>query len=48
MQLVYLEKIVKFEERSCDLAEENLKKDITNCVKLLKWLTPPCEDDSQA
>uniref|UniRef100_A0A8C5NY97 Inositol 1,4,5-triphosphate receptor associated 2 n=1 Tax=Jaculus jaculus TaxID=51337 RepID=A0A8C5NY97_JACJA len=37
-----LEKRVKLEERSRDLAEENLKKEITNL------LTRLCEDDSQA
>jgi hypothetical protein len=31
-----LEKRVKLEERSRDLAEENLKKEITNCLKLLE------------
>ncbi|XP_010613431.2 lymphoid-restricted membrane protein [Fukomys damarensis] len=43
-----LEKRVKLEERSRDLAEENLKKEITNCLKLLESLTPLCEEDSQA
>nr|XP_054094237.1 inositol 1,4,5-triphosphate receptor associated 2 isoform X2 [Callithrix jacchus]XP_054094238.1 inositol 1,4,5-triphosphate receptor associated 2 isoform X2 [Callithrix jacchus]XP_054094239.1 inositol 1,4,5-triphosphate receptor associated 2 isoform X2 [Callithrix jacchus]XP_054094240.1 inositol 1,4,5-triphosphate receptor associated 2 isoform X2 [Callithrix jacchus]XP_054094241.1 inositol 1,4,5-triphosphate receptor associated 2 isoform X2 [Callithrix jacchus]XP_054094242.1 inositol 1,4,5- len=43
-----LEKRVKLEERSRDLAEENLKKEITNCLKLLESLTPLCEDDNQA
>ncbi|XP_059968026.1 inositol 1,4,5-triphosphate receptor associated 2 isoform X1 [Mesoplodon densirostris] len=43
-----LEKRVKLEERSRDLAEENLKKEITNCLKLLESLTPLCEDDGQA
>ncbi|XP_077026432.1 inositol 1,4,5-triphosphate receptor associated 2 isoform X1 [Tamandua tetradactyla] len=43
-----LEKRVKLEERSRDLAEENLKKEITNCLKLLECLTPLCEDDNQA
>ncbi|XDB50653.1 hypothetical protein ABFV05_004269 [Capra hircus] len=43
-----LEKRVKLEERSRDLAEENLKKEITNCLKLLESLTSLCEDDSQA
>ncbi|XP_012496423.1 PREDICTED: lymphoid-restricted membrane protein-like [Propithecus coquereli] len=31
-----LEKRVKLEERSRDLAEDNLKKEITNCLKLLE------------
>lgn len=43
-----LEKRVKLEERSRDLAEENLKKEITNCLKLLESLAPLCEDDNQA
>lgn len=43
-----LEKRVRLEERSRDLAEENLKKEITNCLKLLESLTPLCEDDNQA
>ncbi|XP_044535000.1 inositol 1,4,5-triphosphate receptor associated 2 [Gracilinanus agilis] len=43
-----LEKRVKLEERSRDLAEENLKKEITNCLKLLKSLIPLCDDDNQA
>ncbi|XP_072506656.1 inositol 1,4,5-triphosphate receptor associated 2 [Notamacropus eugenii] len=43
-----LEKRVKLEERSRDLAEENLKKEITNCLKLLKSLVTLCEDDNQA
>nr|XP_020735812.1 lymphoid-restricted membrane protein [Odocoileus virginianus texanus] len=43
-----LEKRVKLEERSRDLAEENLKKEITNCLKLLESLASLCEDDSQA
>uniref|UniRef100_A0A8C0KFF3 Inositol 1,4,5-triphosphate receptor associated 2 n=1 Tax=Canis lupus dingo TaxID=286419 RepID=A0A8C0KFF3_CANLU len=43
-----LEKRVRLEERSRDLAEENLKKEITNCLKLLESLTPLCEDDNHA
>ncbi|CAK6443602.1 unnamed protein product [Pipistrellus nathusii] len=43
-----LEKRLKLEERTRDLAEENLKREITNCVKLLELLTPLCEEDSQA
>ncbi|KAF5912563.1 hypothetical protein HPG69_004235 [Diceros bicornis minor] len=46
--LFTLEKRVRLEERSRDLAEENLKKEITNCLKLLESLTPLCEDDNQA
>ncbi|VTJ79361.1 Hypothetical predicted protein [Marmota monax] len=43
-----LEKRVKLEERSRDLAEDNLKKEITNCLKLLESLTSLCEEDNQA
>ncbi|XP_066120977.1 inositol 1,4,5-triphosphate receptor associated 2 isoform X3 [Saccopteryx bilineata] len=43
-----LEKRMKLEERTRDLAEENLKKEISNCLKLLESLTPLCEDDNQA
>ncbi|XP_066210433.1 inositol 1,4,5-triphosphate receptor associated 2 isoform X1 [Saccopteryx leptura] len=43
-----LEKRMKLEERTRDLAEENLKKEIGNCLKLLESLTPLCEDDNQA
>ncbi|XP_043824637.1 inositol 1,4,5-triphosphate receptor associated 2 [Dromiciops gliroides] len=43
-----LEKRVKLEERSRNLAEENLKKEIANCLKLLKSLITLCEDDNQA
>lgn len=43
-----LEKRVKLEERARDLAEENLKKEITNCLKLLESLAPLCDDDNQA
>lgn len=39
---------MRLEERSRDLAEENLKKEITNCLKLLESLTPLCEEDNQA
>ncbi|PNJ07296.1 LRMP isoform 18, partial [Pongo abelii] len=37
-----LEKRVKLEERSRDLAEENLKKEITNCLKLLEAEKESC------
>ncbi|XP_060050516.1 inositol 1,4,5-triphosphate receptor associated 2 isoform X3 [Erinaceus europaeus] len=43
-----LEKRVRLEERSRDLAEENLKKEITNCLKLVESLMPLCEEDNQA
>ncbi|KAM8821193.1 inositol 1,4,5-triphosphate receptor associated 2 [Eudromia elegans] len=46
--LFTLDKRVRLEERSRDLAEENLKKEITNASKLLEALVPLCEDDNQA
>ncbi|XP_015484828.2 lymphoid-restricted membrane protein isoform X1 [Parus major] len=46
--LFTLDKRVKLEERSRDLAEENLKKEITNAVKMLEALIPLCEEDNQA
>ncbi|KAM5173176.1 inositol 1,4,5-triphosphate receptor associated 2 isoform 2-T2 [Mantella aurantiaca] len=42
-----LDKRLRLEERSRDLAEENLKKELTSCTKLLEALTPLCEDDNQ-
>ncbi|XP_075754655.1 inositol 1,4,5-triphosphate receptor associated 2 isoform X2 [Pelodiscus sinensis] len=46
--LFTLDKRVRLEERSRDLAEENLKKEIVNGMKLLESLAPLCEDDNQA
>ncbi|XP_009331282.1 PREDICTED: lymphoid-restricted membrane protein [Pygoscelis adeliae] len=46
--LFTLDKRVKLEERSRDLAEENLKKEITNALKMLEALAPLCEEDNQA
>ncbi|NXE91689.1 LRMP protein, partial [Menura novaehollandiae] len=46
--LFTLDKRVRLEERSRDLAEENLKKEITNAVKMLEALVPLCEEDNQA
>ncbi|XP_042525240.1 inositol 1,4,5-triphosphate receptor associated 2 isoform X4 [Dipodomys spectabilis] len=43
-----LEKRKKLEERSRDLAEENLREEITHCLKLVESLMPLCEDDQQA
>nr|XP_051706293.1 inositol 1,4,5-triphosphate receptor associated 2 isoform X2 [Oryctolagus cuniculus] len=43
-----LEKRVKLEQRSRDLAEENLNKEVANCLKLLESLTLLCEEDNQA
>ncbi|KFV75430.1 Lymphoid-restricted membrane protein, partial [Struthio camelus australis] len=46
--LFTLDKRVRLEERSRDLAEENLKQEITNGLKLLEALVPLCEEDNQA
>ncbi|XP_009075291.1 PREDICTED: lymphoid-restricted membrane protein [Acanthisitta chloris] len=46
--LFTLDKRVRLEERSRDLAEENLKKEIMNAVKMLEALVPLCEEDNQA
>uniref|UniRef100_A0A7M4F0S9 Inositol 1,4,5-triphosphate receptor associated 2 n=1 Tax=Crocodylus porosus TaxID=8502 RepID=A0A7M4F0S9_CROPO len=46
--LFTLDKRVRLEERSRDLAEENLKKEITNGLKLLESLAPLCDEDNQA
>uniref|UniRef100_A0A672UPM2 Inositol 1,4,5-triphosphate receptor associated 2 n=1 Tax=Strigops habroptila TaxID=2489341 RepID=A0A672UPM2_STRHB len=46
--LFTLDKRVRLEERSRDLAEENLKKEITNALKMLEALIPLCEEDNQA
>ncbi|NXY81619.1 LRMP protein, partial [Alcedo cyanopectus] len=46
--LFTLDKRVRLEERSRDLAEENLKKEITNAQKMLEALVPLCEEDNQA
>ncbi|MBN3317509.1 LRMP protein, partial [Atractosteus spatula] len=43
-----LEKRLRLEERSRDLAEENLKKEVKNCKGLLEKLVPLCEDDNQS
>lgn len=42
-----LDKRLRLEERSRDLAEENLKKELAGCKKLLEALTPLCEEDNQ-
>ncbi|XP_073400109.1 inositol 1,4,5-triphosphate receptor associated 2 isoform X2 [Dendrobates tinctorius] len=42
-----LDKRLRLEERSRDLAEENLKKELASCKKLLEALTPLCEEDNQ-
>ncbi|KGL82540.1 Lymphoid-restricted membrane protein, partial [Tinamus guttatus] len=46
--LFTLDKRVKLEERSRNLAEEALKKEITDALKLLEALVPLCEEDNQA
>ncbi|KAM4748675.1 inositol 1,4,5-triphosphate receptor associated 2 [Rhinophrynus dorsalis] len=46
--LFTLDKRLRLEERSRDLAEENLKKEIASCTKLLEALSPLCEDDNQS
>ncbi|NXJ82349.1 LRMP protein, partial [Trogon melanurus] len=46
--LFTLDKRVRLEKRSRDLAEENLKKEITNALKMLEALGPLCEEDNQA
>ncbi|NXC35310.1 LRMP protein, partial [Campylorhamphus procurvoides] len=46
--LFTLDKRVRLEERSRDLAEENLRKEITNAVKMLEALVPLFEEDNQA
>ncbi|CAI9542458.1 unnamed protein product, partial [Staurois parvus] len=42
-----LDKRLRLEERSRDLAEENLRKELASCKKLLEALIPLCEDDNQ-
>ncbi|KAG8438552.1 hypothetical protein GDO86_004933 [Hymenochirus boettgeri] len=44
--LFTLDKRLRMEERSRDLAEENLKKEIDGCIKLLKELFSLCEEDN--
>nr|XP_055046472.1 inositol 1,4,5-triphosphate receptor associated 2 isoform X7 [Misgurnus anguillicaudatus] len=43
-----LEKRLRLEERSRDLAEENVRKEVTSCQGLLQALIPRCEEDSQS
>ncbi|KAG7215933.1 hypothetical protein INR49_031529 [Caranx melampygus] len=43
-----LEKRLRLEERSRDLAEENVRKEVSSCQGLLQALTPLCEDDNQS
>uniref|UniRef100_A0A8C5BNF4 Lymphoid-restricted membrane protein n=1 Tax=Gadus morhua TaxID=8049 RepID=A0A8C5BNF4_GADMO len=46
--LFTLEKRLRLEERSRDLAEENVRKEISSCQGLLQALIPLCDDDSQS
>ncbi|XP_056132668.1 inositol 1,4,5-triphosphate receptor associated 2 [Lampris incognitus] len=43
-----LERRLRLEERSRDLAEENVRKEISSCQGLLQALMPLCEDDNQS
>ncbi|XP_047431203.1 inositol 1,4,5-triphosphate receptor associated 2 isoform X3 [Mugil cephalus] len=43
-----LEKRLRLEERSRDLAEENVRREVSSCKGLLQALTPLCEDDNQS
>ncbi|XP_061571132.1 inositol 1,4,5-triphosphate receptor associated 2 [Cololabis saira] len=43
-----LEKRLRLEERSRDLAEENVRREVSSCQGLLQALTPLCEDDGQS
>ncbi|KAM9771671.1 inositol 1,4,5-triphosphate receptor associated 2 isoform 7-T7 [Syngnathus typhle] len=43
-----LDKRLRLEERSRDLAEENVRREVSSCQGLLQALTPLCEDDNQS
>ncbi|XP_060933328.1 inositol 1,4,5-triphosphate receptor associated 2 [Limanda limanda] len=43
-----MEKRLRLEERSRDLAEENVRREVSSCQGLLQALTPLCEDDNQS
>ncbi|KAJ8381930.1 hypothetical protein SKAU_G00027080 [Synaphobranchus kaupii] len=43
-----LEKRLRLEERSRDLAEDNLKREVSNCQGLLQMLLPLCEEDNKS
>uniref|UniRef100_A0A8C2C7M0 Lymphoid-restricted membrane protein n=1 Tax=Cyprinus carpio TaxID=7962 RepID=A0A8C2C7M0_CYPCA len=43
-----LEKRLRLEERSRDLAEENVRKEVNSCKGLLQALIPRCEEDNQS
>ncbi|XP_062851594.1 inositol 1,4,5-triphosphate receptor associated 2 [Trichomycterus rosablanca] len=46
--LFTLEKRLRLEERSRDLAEENVRKEVSSCQGLLQALIPLCGEDNQA
>uniref|UniRef100_A0A4W5MLR9 Lymphoid-restricted membrane protein n=1 Tax=Hucho hucho TaxID=62062 RepID=A0A4W5MLR9_9TELE len=46
--LFTLEKRLRLEERSRDLAEENVRREVSSCQGLLQALAPLCEDDNQS
>ncbi|XP_076010491.1 inositol 1,4,5-triphosphate receptor associated 2 [Genypterus blacodes] len=43
-----LDKRLRLEERSRDLAEENVRKEVSSCQGLLQALAPRCEEDNQS
>ncbi|XP_077566285.1 inositol 1,4,5-triphosphate receptor associated 2 [Stigmatopora nigra] len=43
-----LEKRLRLEERSRDLAEENVRREVSSCQGLLQALNPLCDDDNQS
>ncbi|XP_062339634.1 inositol 1,4,5-triphosphate receptor associated 2 [Osmerus eperlanus] len=43
-----LEKRLRLEERSRDLAEDNVRREVSSCQGLLQALIPLCEDDNQS
>ncbi|KAM9328380.1 inositol 1,4,5-triphosphate receptor associated 2 [Pholidichthys leucotaenia] len=43
-----LDKRLRLEERSRDLAEENVRREVSSCQGLLQALIPLCEDDNQS
>lgn len=43
-----LEKRLRLEERSRDLAEENVRKEVSSCQGLLQALIPLCDNDNQS
>ncbi|XP_044042071.1 inositol 1,4,5-triphosphate receptor associated 2 isoform X3 [Siniperca chuatsi] len=43
-----LDKRLRLEQRSRDLAEDNVRREVSSCQGLLQALTPLCEDDNQS